>query len=250
MSAYDAVAALPFVDTLRHLAVVDSTNTFARALRPPAGAGIAVVVADRQIAGRGQRGNAFFSSTEDGLWVSLIVPLGELAGHFTVNRALTLALCETVAAAGCGNAAAIKWPNDILCSSRKICGILLETHAVSPAHIVAGFGLNVNTEPRTFPDTLRPAATSLFIETGRTHALGPLLESVLTRFKRLRSLDADQAHGLYTGRLAGLGAPARIGGTAGVFAGVLPDGRAEILTPDGPNYFFSGPLRFSMEEAR
>jgi BirA family biotin operon repressor/biotin-[acetyl-CoA-carboxylase] ligase len=54
---------------------------------------------------------------------------------------------------------AVKWPNDVLVSGRKICGILC--HHVADWFLV-GVGLNVN--QRSFPADLRRPATSLVLE--------------------------------------------------------------------------------------
>ena len=47
-----------------------------------------------------------------------------------------------------GVKAAIKWPNDIVCSGKKVCGILTEMSAEMEYinYIVIGIGINVNTK--------------------------------------------------------------------------------------------------------
>ncbi len=52
----------------------------------------------------------------------------------------------------------IKWPNDILLDSKKICGLLIE-NTVNQNQFVIGIGLNVNQE--TFPDEFDYKTTSL-----------------------------------------------------------------------------------------
>lgn len=45
----------------------------------------------------------------------------------------------------------IKWPNDIVCNGKKLCGILTEMKKLSDGSygVVIGMGINVNTE--SFP---------------------------------------------------------------------------------------------------
>ena len=59
----------------------------------------------------------------------------------------------------------IKWPNDVVMSGKKICGILTEMRVLNtmPEYITIGVGINVN--QREFPPELQDKATSLFLET-------------------------------------------------------------------------------------
>lgn len=242
--APDPLVALPFVERVFRFDELDSTNTFAKGLSERPSRGIYVVTARRQRAGRGQRGNSFFSDTVTGLWVSLVAPLGSLDEHFRVNRALALAACQSadaVAGVTCG----IKWPNDICLAGRKLGGILLESASVGAPCVVAGLGMNVNTTPRQFPPLLRRSAISLRMATRRTYAVDTLLVSLLQAFDRLSNLAAPEAHRLYEARLVGAGRKAVIGRDRGLFEGVGEDGRARLLCGGERRYFTSGPLRFA-----
>ena len=242
--ATDPLAALPFVQRVFRFDEIDSTNTFAKDLSERPSGGIFVVTARRQRAGRGQRGNTFFSDTDTGLWVSLVVPLDSLDEHFRVNRALALAACETADTAA-GVTCGIKWPNDICLSGRKLGGILLESTSGGAPCVVAGLGLNVNLTTRAFPAPLRDTAISLRMATRRTYAIEPLLESLLRAFDRLVRLGTADAHRRYEARLVGVGQRAAIGGDEGAFEGVGEDGRTCLCCAGERRYFTSGPLRFA-----
>jgi BirA family biotin operon repressor/biotin-[acetyl-CoA-carboxylase] ligase len=60
----------------------------------------------------------------------------------------------------------IKWPNDIVVNSKKVCGILTEMNAQFDYinHIVVGIGINVHNE--SFPEEISQMASSLMIEAG------------------------------------------------------------------------------------
>ena len=66
-----------------------------------------------------------------------------------------------------GRKAGIKWPNDVVYSGKKICGILTEMRIQEgkPEYIVIGVGINVN--QTEFSPELQDKATSVFLETGK-----------------------------------------------------------------------------------
>lgn len=105
------------------------------------------IMARRQTAGRGQRGNHWES--EPGMNVTLSIMLRphgvEAREQFLVSEAVAIATAETVAELT-GEPAEVKWPNDIYVGQKKIAGILiecgLERQCISRA--IAGIGLNVN----------------------------------------------------------------------------------------------------------
>jgi BirA family transcriptional regulator, biotin operon repressor / biotin---[acetyl-CoA-carboxylase] ligase len=240
-----ALVNLRFVERFYSHAVMASTNDAARALADLPEKGLFVVQADRQTAGRGRQGNTFFSETEGGLWASIITRLSSLDDHFSHNRALSLALCETSEAiAGLTGTCRIKWPNDIYWGERKLCGILLENHPAAPNAIVLGFGINVAMNEDEFPHKLRPIATSLFIETGKKIARSQLLRGILERYHANLSDAPAKSHDCYSQRLYKIGSIAEIDGVCGIFDGVEIDGRLRLKVGPEVILFHSGTVRF------
>jgi BirA family biotin operon repressor/biotin-[acetyl-CoA-carboxylase] ligase len=239
-----SVDTLPFIRRYLHLAVTGSTNTFALSQSDLPADGLLVIRADRQSAGRGQRGASFFSDTEGGLWVSVVTPIADLDDHFIFNRAISTALADTLLKRCPGAPVAVKWPNDIYWGSRKICGILMETATPATTHIVIGFGLNVNIAARMFPPHLRSIATSVQIETGRRTGLDALLVSILTAFDSALKTPPELLHGHYTGLLYRQGDTIEIGGKRGVFGGVDIDGALMLETDSGVERVMSGSINF------
>ncbi len=129
----------------------------------------AVVIADRQSAGRG-RWNREWSSLEGGLYMSVLLrpPPEEEFSMTLLPAAASVAAAEAIVDASALNPL-IRWPNDLLVKGRKVGGILCEASFSGrrPDHVVAGFGINVNQEPERFPKELETIATSLKVETGR-----------------------------------------------------------------------------------
>src|SRR2546423_822609 len=128
-----------------------------------------VVFAERQTKGRGQYGRSWQSAPYLGLWLSVLL---RPAMTLRESPKLTVLLAEAVAATiadetGC--APAIKWPNDIYISGRKVAGVLVEGRTTSDGSYVAvaGIGINVNQTSDDFPDELRESAGSLAMTTGK-----------------------------------------------------------------------------------
>lgn len=168
-----------------YLPVCGSTNSVL-AERALAGAPTgSVVIAGEQTAGRGRRGRPWWSAADAGLMFSLlwrfapgIVPLGaSLAAGVAVMRALSDLGVDGLA---------LKWPNDVLKSGKKLAGILVELVAGQTQAAVIGIGLNLRV-PATLPVALRDQVAAL--DTPRTPqevlvALLVALERVLVEFEQ------------------------------------------------------------------
>ena len=135
-----------------------------------------IVWAERQTAGRGQRGHKWSSAEGLNLTFSLVLeprflPAGE---QFLLNEAVALALTDTFAQFGI--AARIKWTNDIYAGDKKLVGILIE-HSYSGqtlARTIVGIGINVN--QTEFAPAL-PNPVSMAMVAGRTFDRGEVLEA-------------------------------------------------------------------------
>lgn len=171
-----------------HLEEIDSTNTEARRhAMQGAGEGL-VIVAERQTAGKGRRGRNWESESGENLYFSMM-----LRPDFPVEKTpmLTLVMALSVTKAiekFCGMNPAIKWPNDLVLSGKKICGILTEMHMADGRieDVIVGTGINVN--QKVFSDELEDKATSLLLEKGQNQDFidkQKLLHAVLAEFEIL-----------------------------------------------------------------
>ncbi|HVT30635.1 MAG TPA: biotin--[acetyl-CoA-carboxylase] ligase [Lacipirellulaceae bacterium] len=82
---------------------------------------------------------------------------------------------------------AIKWPNDVVLDSNKICGILIESPSgAAPAkhRLIIGIGINVNNSLRFAPPDLVNRSTSLFDASGKQHSLQKVLIQTLDRLEQ------------------------------------------------------------------
>lgn len=147
----------------RHLRRTDSTNLRARELAKAGAPGGLVVTADEQDAGRGRQGRAWFAQPGSALLYSaLLRPLGDRP---LLPLAVPLAVCEaaeSLAPVEC----AVKWPNDVWVSGRKLAGVLIESRPEPGGNgwAVIGVGLNLTVKSEELPEELRDTTTSLAIE--------------------------------------------------------------------------------------
>jgi BirA family transcriptional regulator, biotin operon repressor / biotin---[acetyl-CoA-carboxylase] ligase len=232
-----------FVENIFHYSTIDSTNSLAKNVLDLPKHGLCVIWADTQSAGRGQRDNSFYSPL-GGLYASLICPIADITKHFELNRAVSLAIRDAVAALCPGAALSIKWPNDIYWSGKKICGILLESTLHSTRHLVVGFGINVNGDHDFFPGVLRESATSMEIQTNTSFDIAQLLWDICRRFQTNRFIDPRLLHSIYVNSLFRRGSPIRIGGKQGIFETVLEDGRLCLNTGAHVEHLLSGSIEF------
>lgn len=134
--------------------LINSTSTYARqnaaSLPLPS-----LIISDSQSAGRGRRGNSFYSPEGTGLYMTLLfeaekdLPL--------ITPAAALAVCKALNDFF-GIDAKIKWVNDVFFNGKKICGILSECYMANEKKLLAvGVGINLTTAD--FPDSLPNAGS-------------------------------------------------------------------------------------------
>lgn len=153
---------------LVHVAECGSTQDLAADL--PAGES-AVVWAERQTRGRGRQGRSWHG--EPGLDVEVSfrcapIALAEPARLATAAPVAVLRALEPHA----GRPLVAKWPNDVMCLGRKLCGVLID--ATSGQRSTCAIGVGVNANRTAFPPELRESATSLALVSGHAverHAL-------------------------------------------------------------------------------
>src|SRR5690606_21523755 len=132
--------------------------------------------------GRGQMGTVWESVDGMNLTFSLLKYFTTLKveRRFALTIAVSMALCELLDSLSIPDVG-VKWPNDIMSGSHKICGILIENVLKGQfiQHAVIGIGLNVN--QREFVDL--PRAGSLATVSGRRFDLDGILEELLGRLR-------------------------------------------------------------------
>lgn len=203
-----------------------------------------VAAAEAQTAGRGRLGRSWSSAKGSGLWFSVLLKPDTAPEHVSlITLAAGLAVCRAI-----GGSARIKWPNDIIIGSKKVCGILTEMSAETDAvnYVICGIGINVNTP--VFESELADKATSLLIETGQKHSRSELLASVLNYFEpyydRLKESGFASLRSEYAQLCITLGREVIVNRRSGVLharaVDISDSGELIIKTPDGTEALNSG----------
>jgi BirA family biotin operon repressor/biotin-[acetyl-CoA-carboxylase] ligase len=120
----------------------------ARDLARKDGPHLSVVIAGRQMKGRGRLKRTWHSAA-GGLYFTVVLrPQMPPALSPRINLAASLCMAQTLQTMH-GLAAQVKWPNDILVAGRKIAGMLAEMEAETDrvVFVNVGIGLNVNNDP-------------------------------------------------------------------------------------------------------
>lgn len=166
---------------------IDSTNTYAKRLlaecgnlRDAAGqlteAGKkyhrAVIVAEKQTAGRGRLGRTFVSPEKTGIYISVIyAPEGGITNPARLTASAAVAICRAIknVLAHLPEAAdiepQIKWINDIFVGEKKVCGVLAEGVANFESGMieaaVVGMGINIKKNKTAFEGELADVVGTL-----------------------------------------------------------------------------------------
>jgi BirA family biotin operon repressor/biotin-[acetyl-CoA-carboxylase] ligase len=116
--------------------------------------------------------------------------------------------------------AGVKWPNDVMIGSRKICGVLAESAVRGGAmdFAVIGIGINVLHGEDDFPEGVRGRATSVRLETRGPATRPGVLKDVATALEqRYRAFQREGFAGI---RPELLGISPMIGGSVRVETGL------------------------------
>jgi len=243
-----------FAEHICHYYRAGSTNTLALEAAAGGAPEGAAFLAEQQTAGRGRGDHRWHSAQSTGIYCSVI-----LRPHLPPSEVLVLTLAAGIAVQSAVQEIDsrvlpdLKWPNDLLITGRKFCGILTEmsAEATRVRYIVVGIGINVN--QREFPDELAQTATSLRLSTGaewsRVELCAALLKSLDREYKALLSGAVSRADILRRFEEQSSSTRDRQvhveenGGFEGVTAGLDSRGFLQVRTDTGMRTVLSGTVR-------
>ncbi|MCI3920319.1 biotin--[acetyl-CoA-carboxylase] ligase [Paenibacillus sp. TRM 82003] len=212
----------PFGENVKLYETVASTQDVAHEAMLAGAPEGTLVLAERQLTGRGRFGRVWHSPLGKGIYMSFLLrPQLPLAQAAQMTLLLSVALCRAIRRET-GAEATIKWPNDLLIEGRKISGILVESIAEADTVVamIAGVGISVNLTRNDFPEELREKATSLFEATGAPVSREALVGAFFEQFAALYSLYRTEGFGPIKGLWEALSSTL--------------DGQVEVATPRGP----------------
>ena len=276
----DRIPAETFVRQIVHQQAVASTSNLALELcRQHELSTPLLVIADQQTAGRGRGKNQWWSGPGALTFTLILDPVAiGLATALWPRIALTAAVSvgEVMSHLAPDCVWSVKWPNDVLLSGRKVCGILLEpaprtlptpSTAVDspgmrapgsvqtgsehplPARLVLGIGVNLNNSFDGAPDDVQRRATSVFHSTGRQESPVRVLSGLLRHLEQNLELLATGNPALsarWMDRCALRGADVAVNvGTdivRGLCQGIDTDGALVVDTPSGRQRLYGGTI--------
>ena len=144
-----------------------------------------VLFADNQVKGRGRLDREWITVKDSSLTFSIL-----LTENLEANRLNLINLAASVAVAqSLENLyqldVRLKWPNDVLIKTRKVCGILVESVSKGDTieRLVVGIGVNVN-QP-IFEGEFNVPPTSIRKESGKVSSRERLIAEILNEFERI-----------------------------------------------------------------
>ena len=125
-----------------------------------------VLLSEEQTAGRGRFQRKFFSPSNNGIYMSVILrPNIELSKAIHITTSAAVSICRAIENLT-NKRPKIKWVNDIFLDEKKICGILTEASGNFESgrveNVVVGIGINFKTKEADFPDDIKDVAGSIF----------------------------------------------------------------------------------------
>lgn len=188
---------------------VDSTNSYLKAHSGEMTDGD-VVTARLQTAGRGRLGHEW-AANEGMLPLSILLKNPPECENITAR--VGLAVCETLEEL-CELSAAIKWTNDIIVSSRKVCGILCESVGFGDysdtTSVIVGIGVNVSQTAEFFEREKLPNAASILMLTGKAPEREELIGRIAENVKKRAAMSFAECYAEYKPRVINLGRQVRL----------------------------------------
>lgn len=214
---------------------VTSTNTVAKQMAAEGAKSGTAVIAEEQTAGKGRRGNSFYSPPKTGLYMSIILRSGELSAETDLYT-----VCAGCAVCGAierltDKKPLIKWVNDIYLDGRKLCGILSEVTSDIEIgcidSIVVGIGINLTTDD--FPEIIKDKAGSLGEDLPRSRVAAAVIEELFKCLGRSReeNIEDYKRRSLVLGKEVGFVQNGRE--CIGMAVDIDSSGQLEVKTADG-----------------
>ena len=161
----------------------DSTNLWIKRLAKEGAPEGTLALAEFQSAGRGRLGRSWEVPEGTSVMMSILLrPKFEPQYAPTLTLVMGMAVAKAVKSLGFD--VSIKWPNDVVVSHKKICGILTEMGVRDGKIDYAVIGVGINVNIREFPEEMADKATSLYLESGKEFDRSQIPGLVMEAFEK------------------------------------------------------------------
>ena len=218
----------------------DSTNLWIKRLAKEGASEGTLALAEFQSAGRGRLGRSWEVPEATSVMMSILLrPKFEPQYAPTLTLVMGMAVAKAVKSLGFD--VSIKWPNDVVVSHKKICGILTEMGVRDGKIDYAVIGVGINVNIKEFPEEMADKATSLYLESGkefdRSQIPGLVMEAFEEYYEKFAATcDLSGLKEEYESILANYNQPVRVLAKEpyeGVARGITDGGELLVEKTDG-----------------
>lgn len=219
---------------------MDSTNLWIKRLAKEGAPEGTLALAEFQSAGRGRLGRSWEVPEGTSVMMSILLR-PKFEPQYAPTLTLVMGMAVAKAVKNLGFDVSIKWPNDVVVSHKKICGILTEMGVRDGKidYAVVGVGINVNI--KEFPEEMADKATSLYLEAGREFDRSQIPGLVMEAFeeyyeKFAATCDLSGLKDEYESILANYNQPVRVLAAEpyeGIARGITDSGELLVKKTDG-----------------
>ncbi len=170
---------------------VTSTNTLLKQMALDGKSEGEVIIALSQTAGRGRYDRKFYSD-QGGIYMSILLRPKTTPNTAILTAATAVAVSDAIEEIA-NKTTQIKWVNDILIDSKKVCGILCEGGIIGDSSfIVVGIGINACPTENGFNAEIKNVATTVFDAMSPTlceKLTAKVIDNVFYQYKNIEKLE-------------------------------------------------------------
>ena len=161
----------------------DSTNLWIKRLAKEGAPEGTLALAEFQSAGRGRLGRSWEVPEGTSVMMSILLR-PKFEPQYAPMLTLVMGMAVAKAVKKLGFDVSIKWPNDVVVSHKKICGILTEMGVRDGKIDYAVIGVGINVNIKEFPEEMVDKATSLYLESGKEFDRSQIPGLVMEAFEK------------------------------------------------------------------
>ena len=218
----------------------DSANLWIKRLAKEGAPEGTLALAEFQSAGRGRLGRSWEVPEGTSVMMSILLR-PKFEPQYAPTLTLVMGMAVAKAVKNLGFDVSIKWPNDVVVSHKKICGILTEMGVRDGKIDYAVIGVGINVNIREFPEEMADKATSLYLESGkefdRSQIPGLVMEAFEEYYEKFAATcDLSGLKEEYESILANYNQPVRVLAKEpyeGVARGITDGGELLVEKTDG-----------------
>ena len=169
--------------TVHYARETDSTNLWIKRLAKEGASEGTLALAEFQSAGRGRLGRSWEVPEGTSVMMSILLR-PKFEPQYAPTLTLVMGMAVAKAVKNLGFDVSIKWPNDVVVSHKKICGILTEMGVRDGKIDYAVIGVGINVNIKEFPEEMADKATSLYLESGREFDRSQIPGLVMEAFEK------------------------------------------------------------------